>query len=127
MVRRPESPTAAWPRRMSAEDAAGLPECVNAFRDFMGERQTRRLTLSNIRPIPRRGLSRTEAAIYVGISPTKFDQLVGDRRMPRAISVDGRKIWDIRQLDIAFDGLAMETEPEDQTWADFETGSSNQP
>jgi len=32
--------------------------------------------LSNIRPVPRRGLSREEAAMYIGISPTKFDELM---------------------------------------------------
>jgi hypothetical protein len=64
-----------------------------------------------------------EAAIYVGISPSKFDQLVTENRMPKPISIDGRKIWDMRHLDIAFDELAMETEPEDQTWADFNKGS----
>ena len=29
--------------------------------------------LSDIRPIPRRGLSREEAAMYIGIFPSKFD------------------------------------------------------
>jgi hypothetical protein len=38
--------------------------------------------LSQIRPVPRRGLSRDEAAMYVGISPSKFDELLADGRMP---------------------------------------------
>lgn len=33
------------------------------------------------RPIPRRGLSRVEAAMYIGISPSKFDELRRDGRM----------------------------------------------
>ena len=37
-----------------------------------------RRALSELRPIPRRGLSRTEAAIYYGVSPSKFDQMVDD-------------------------------------------------
>lgn len=54
---------------------------------------------------PRRGLSRVEAAAYVGISPTKFDQLVTDGRLPKAKQIDGRKVWDVRELDPAFDEL----------------------
>jgi hypothetical protein len=32
--------------------------------------------LSDLRPVPRRGLSREESAMYIGISPDKFDELV---------------------------------------------------
>jgi excisionase family DNA binding protein len=61
--------------------------------------------LSALRPIPRRGLSHDEAAIYVGVSAGKFDEMVGDGRMPAPRRIDGRKIWDIRDLDLAFDLL----------------------
>ncbi len=61
--------------------------------------------LSDTRPVPRRGLSRTEGALYVGISPTKFDELVADGRMPRPIQIERRKVWDVRELDLAFDAL----------------------
>lgn len=54
---------------------------------------------------PRRGLRREDAARYVGVSPTKFDTLVKDGRMPRPVPVDGCIIWDIRRLDAAFDAL----------------------
>jgi predicted DNA-binding transcriptional regulator AlpA len=64
--------------------------------------------LSDVRPVPRRGLSREEAAMYVGISPSKFDELVADETMPRPVKIGGRKVWDIRRLDVAFDALAME-------------------
>jgi excisionase family DNA binding protein len=67
--------------------------------------------LSDIRPCPRRGLSHTEAAMYVGISPSKFDQLLADGRMPAPRRIDGRKVWDIRDLDLAFDALPRETAP----------------
>ncbi len=39
-----------------------------------------------------RGLSRPQAAEYVGVGSTKFDELVGDGRMPRPKRIDGRKI-----------------------------------
>jgi len=45
---------------------------------------------SDIRPIPRRGLSREEAAMYVGIGTTKSEQLVNDGRMPKPKRVDTR-------------------------------------
>src|ERR1700738_3124428 len=55
--------------------------------------------------LPRRGLSRVEAAMYVGISPCKFDQLIVDGRMPGPRRIDGRKVWDLRELDLCFDDL----------------------
>ena len=60
------------------------------------------------RTIPRRGLSRVEAALYIGISASKFDELVQDGRMPGPKRIDGRKLWDVRQLDLAFDDLPVE-------------------
>lgn len=57
-----------------------------------------RAALSEIRPIPRRGLSREEAAMYVGVGSTKFDEMVNDGRMPKPKRIDGRKLWDVRSL-----------------------------
>jgi predicted DNA-binding transcriptional regulator AlpA len=70
---------------------------------------TRRSTaLSHLRPIPRRGLSRVESAIYVGVSPTLFDQMVKDGRMPTPKRINGRVVWDLRALDEAFEALPDE-------------------
>jgi hypothetical protein len=71
--------------------------------------------LSEIRPLPRRGLSRDEAAMYIGVSAGKFDELVSDGRMPEPLKIDGRRIWDIRSLDLAFDALPREN-PTPNTW-----------
>jgi predicted DNA-binding transcriptional regulator AlpA len=57
---------------------------------------------SAVRPIPRRGLSRDEAAMYIGISASKFDELVSDGRMPGPKRIDRRKLWDVHALDLAF-------------------------
>jgi hypothetical protein len=46
--------------------------------------------------------------MYVGVGATKFDEMVADGRMPPPRKVDNRKIWDIRQLDVAFDQLPSE-------------------
>jgi hypothetical protein len=67
-------------------------------------------------PIPRRGLSRVEASMYIGVSPGKFDELVRDGRMPAPKRIDGRKVWDIQNLDLAFDALPDETRDADQDW-----------
>lgn len=69
--------------------------------------------------LPRRGLSREEAAIYLGIGVTKFDEL----RTTQAISpprvIGGRRLWDIRDLDMAFDALPSEDAPGiGQSWDD---------
>lgn len=67
------------------------------------------MTAAAIQPrvlmVPRRGLSREEAAAYVGVGLTKFDEMVAYGRMPNPKKVDRRKLWDIRQLDMAFDAL----------------------
>jgi predicted DNA-binding transcriptional regulator AlpA len=42
-----------------------------------------------------RGLSRVDAAAYIGISATTFDQLVKDGRMPPPKRINSRTIWDV--------------------------------
>jgi hypothetical protein len=77
--------------------------------------------LSAMRPIQRRGLSRVEAAIYVGVGETKFDELVATGRMPLPKRIDTRKVWDILALDRAFDLLPDDGgEQIDRTWEDLD-------
>lgn len=54
---------------------------------------------------PPRGMSREEAARYVGVGTTKFDEMVADRRMPKPRKIDGRVVWDRIALDAAFSDL----------------------
>ena len=70
-------------------------------------------------PAPRRGLNRVEAAAYVGVGATKFDEMVSDGRMPKPKRIDGRTVWDVRALDSAFDDLpgGDHSSPHD-TWND---------
>lgn len=64
---------------------------------------TRAARLAALPPsLPPIGLSRVEAATYIGVSPSKFDQLVGDGRMPRPKLIDGRNVWHRPALDAAF-------------------------
>jgi excisionase family DNA binding protein len=55
---------------------------------------------------PPRGLSHEEAARYVGVGRTKFDELVADGRMPKPVRIDGRVLWDRIKLDAFFTDLA---------------------
>ncbi|KQT45066.1 hypothetical protein ASG43_12200 [Aureimonas sp. Leaf454] len=61
--------------------------------------------LSDSLAYPPRGMDRFEAARYIGIGITKFDELVADHRMPKPKRIDGRVVWDRIQLDAAFSEL----------------------
>lgn len=53
-----------------------------------------------------RGLSRAQAAAYIGVSPSLFDEMVKDARMPQPIRINSRVLWDRVQLDDAFAELS---------------------
>jgi predicted DNA-binding transcriptional regulator AlpA len=55
--------------------------------------------------LPPRGLSRVEAAQYIGVSPSLFDEMVKDGRMPPPKPINTRKVWDRLRLDQAFVAL----------------------
>jgi hypothetical protein len=69
---------------------------------------SRSLSKLRLASLPRRGLSREEAAMYLGISGSTFDEMrsAGQIEPPRLIK--DRKLWDIRDLDMAFDALPRE-------------------
>jgi excisionase family DNA binding protein len=74
----------------------------------------------------RRGLDENEAAVYLSLSPSFFRKLVEDGRMPRPRLADGRRIWDVEELDLAFKMLPREGgdadaifRSETDSWADF--------
>ena len=67
---------------------------------------------------PRRLLRRDDAAFYVGVSPTKFDQWVKDGRMPKPYRVDGCVLYDIHKLDLACDAFG-EDDAADHAWDEW--------
>ena len=69
--------------------------------------------------LPPRGLSRGQAAEYIGVGPTKFDELVADGRMPRPKRIDSRTVWDRAQLDDAFAALDDEATANRGGWEDL--------
>jgi predicted DNA-binding transcriptional regulator AlpA len=66
--------------------------------------------------LPPRGLSRGQAAEYIGVGVTKFDELVNDGRMPKPKRIDGRTVWDRVQLDEAFGAFDDEAMPKKNPW-----------
>jgi predicted DNA-binding transcriptional regulator AlpA len=66
--------------------------------------------------LSRRGLSRVQAADYIGVGVTKFDQMVDDGRMPKPKRIDGRTVWDRMKLDEAFDALEHENAAPRNKW-----------
>jgi len=65
----------------------------------------------NVLPLEPRGLNRVKAAAYVGVSPTLFDEMVDDGRMPQPKTVNSRRVWDRKQLDEAFEALPTRDDP----------------
>jgi predicted DNA-binding transcriptional regulator AlpA len=59
-----------------------------------------------------RGLRRDDAAAWIGLSPTKFDEMVKDGRMPQPVRMDGCVVWDRYGIDAAFDVLLGEGAPD---------------
>ena len=59
------------------------------------------------------GLSRAEAAWWVGVGVTLFDAMVLDGRMPKPKRINKRTVWDRDQLTLAFKALPDDNERDD--------------
>jgi hypothetical protein len=68
------------------------------------------------RPIPRRGLSRVEAAAYIGVSPSKLDELRKTNRIAPPKVLDGRLIFTTERLDEFLDALPDENQTDNNEW-----------
>ena len=66
-----------------------------------------------------RGLSRKDAAAYVGISASKFDSIIIDGLMPNPVRIGARTIWDRDELDECFDKLKTTQNNSDNPWDDI--------
>jgi hypothetical protein len=66
--------------------------------------------------LPKRGYSRLEAAEYIGVGTSKFDEMVADGRMPKPKQIDRRNVWDLHQLDLAFEALPDGNEHAEDIW-----------
>ena len=52
-----------------------------------------------------RGLPAQEAALYLGCSRSKFEDMVRDGSMPKPRMIGTKRVWDRFELDEAFDAL----------------------
>jgi predicted DNA-binding transcriptional regulator AlpA len=66
--------------------------------------------------LPPRGLRREAAASYIGVSPSKFDELVTDGLMPKPKRINRRTIWDRFRLDEAFEALPSDKTDGNNPW-----------
>lgn len=64
--------------------------------------------------LPPRGLSRVEAAAYIGVSASHFDQLVKEGVMPKPVRFGTRTVWDRLKVDLAF--VALEEQDGENPW-----------
>lgn len=80
--------------------------------------------------LPPRLISRDAAAAYICVSPTIFDEMVADGRMPAACRLTVRRIaWDVRELDSAVDRLPRLSTgvlaSEDESWGDVDAAQAH--
>lgn len=100
-----------------ARDAETVKRVTLADQAVIDKASSRDRRRDAVLPSPtRRGISRDEASAYIGVSSTKFDQMIRDGRMPHARRIDGRKVWDVRALDRAFECLPSSGEVADNPW-----------
>jgi predicted DNA-binding transcriptional regulator AlpA len=57
---------------------------------------------AEIEPINKLGLSRIEASAYIGVSPSLFDRMVTDGRMPNPVRINSRMVWDRKRVEDAW-------------------------
>ena len=67
--------------------------------------------------LPPRGMRRETAAEYIDVSPSKFDEMVKDGRMPKPKHIDARRVWDRIAVDKAFTALPGDGDEADRQWA----------
>src|SRR5215831_10881451 len=88
-------------------DRSAMADCIP---------MTTRSELAGVRGrIEPRGLSRIEAAIYVGVSPSLFDEMARDGRMPKPKRINSRTVWDRKRLDEAFEALPDDGDSDGQS------------
>jgi len=68
------------------------------------------MTLDKALPFMPRGLTRTQAALYIGVGTTTFDEMVKDGRMPQPKEIGQRRVWDKEELDASFETLPTKGE-----------------
>ncbi|ODT69047.1 MAG: hypothetical protein ABS75_18525 [Pelagibacterium sp. SCN 63-23] len=68
------------------------------------------------RSLPPIGLSRETAAAFIDVSPSKFDEMVKDGRMPKPKQIDARRVWSRTAIEKAFARLPGDEDNTDDEW-----------
>jgi predicted DNA-binding transcriptional regulator AlpA len=73
-----------------------------------------------VQPQDRLGMSRVEVSEYIGVSPSLFDEMVKDGRMPPAKMINNRRVWSRLKIEKAFAELPEEGQDSesDNPWRD---------
>jgi hypothetical protein len=104
-------------RETFSQTGEGAPPAANAAGNAAKALRTRQSILATVPIIF--GLPEAEAAVAVGVSQTKFRELVAAGTMPSARVVGGKLVYDIDELRLAFKALPHQgDEAEVDTWAD---------
>lgn len=61
-----------------------------------------------------RGLSKNNAAAYVGCGPTKFEEMVKAGIMPKPRLIGVKRVWDTIELNERFEDLPRAKTPNDE-------------
>jgi predicted DNA-binding transcriptional regulator AlpA len=69
------------------------------------------------RSLPPIGLSRETAAAFIDVSPTKFDEMVRDGRMPKPKHIDSRRVWSRTAIEKKFAALPGDEDDQEDEWA----------
>ncbi len=65
----------------------------------------------------KRGLSKVEAAEYIGVGTTKFDEMVNTQIMPSPRLAGNKTLWDLRELDDYFERLPLKGQRPAGVWS----------
>lgn len=68
------------------------------------------------RSLAPRGLSRVQSSAYIGVSPSLFDEMVKDGRMPIPMRINARTVWDRMRLNETFAALSDGGRGGDDPW-----------
>ncbi|MHA6687713.1 hypothetical protein [Mesorhizobium sp. A556] len=60
--------------------------------------------------LPPIGINREQAAAFIGISASLFDQLVHAGKMPDARVIASRLVWDVSEIEEAFRAIPHRSE-----------------
>lgn len=100
---------------------------VESSEVFRVPRLARQAARAEVLPasLPPRGLCREVAAAYIGVSGTKFDEMIRESVMPKPRVHRGRRLWDRSELDLAFSNLPHADEAVANPWDAVQFESQN--